>query len=117
MFVFTCANYVFIIELNAYNSVYYSKQLAIANALLGVRVCARNTYCFCSFFRCSGLCPKHLLFLFGFLGVQVCARNTYCFCSFFIFLLILLRIDCLQKTHTCKLHMNLKLGMYLEHNK
>ena len=27
---------------------------------LGVRVCTRNTYCFCSVFRCSGMCPKHL---------------------------------------------------------
>ena len=28
-------------------------------------------------------------------------------------------LDCLEKTHanTCKLHMNLKLGIYLEHNK
>ena len=25
-------------------------------------------------------------------------------------------IDCLQKTHTCKLHMNFKLGIYLELN-
>ena len=50
------------------------------------------------FIRCSGISPK-----------------TYCYCSpFFLLLLLLLRIDCLQKkTHTCKLHMNLKLGMYL----
>ena len=34
---------------------------------LGVRATARKTYCYCSFFiRCSGMHPKHLLFLFGF---------------------------------------------------
>ena len=53
----------------------------------------------------SGLCPKHLLFLFGFFSSPTTSASSS-------------SPDRLStKTHTCKLHMNLKLGMYLEHNK
>ena len=62
------------------------------------------------------ICKFVLLSFRPLFDVRAAARNTSPYCSVLL-LLFLLRIDCLQKTHICKLHMNLKLGMYLEHNK
>ena len=64
------------------------------NFFLGVRATARNElqrehllllFVFSSFFRCLGLCPKHLLFLFGFFSSpsssswsdRLSTKNTY----------------------------------------
>ena len=53
--------------------------------------------------------------LLEYLGARASARKPIGFCSvcLFVCFLLLLPTDCLQKTHTCKLHMILKLGTYL----